>query len=65
MQQYVVLRTRRRLVGQPLIYAMTLFISLGVFLVRAVSFNVGSVRTTDPVAQFGYDQGFAFTPVIP
>lgn len=26
---------KRRLVGQPLIYTMTIFISLGVFLVRA------------------------------
>ena len=28
--------TKRRLVGQPLIYAMTVFISLGVFLVRGL-----------------------------
>ena len=47
MQQHVV-RTRPRLVGQPLIYAMTLFISLGVFLVRVISFNTDSVQTTDP-----------------
>ena len=47
MLQHVV-RTRPRLVGQPLIYAMTLFISLGVFLVRVISFNTDSVQTTDP-----------------
>ena len=29
--------TKRRLVGQPLIYTMTVFISLGVFLVRKIS----------------------------
>ena len=34
--------------GQPLIYAMTLFISLGVFLVRCVEPNTGAVQTTDP-----------------
>lgn len=39
--------TKRRLVGQPLIYAMTVFISLGVFLVRTVSFKTGRAQTTD------------------
>lgn len=40
--------TKRRLVGQPLIYTMTVFISLGVFLVRVVSFKILSVQTTKP-----------------
>ena len=38
---------KRRLVGQPLIYTMTVFISLGVFLVRTKNFRVFLVRVTN------------------
>lgn len=51
---------RRRLVGQPLLYTMTCFISLGVFLVRALYSLLFEARVLTIVhLQFGYDQGYA------
>jgi hypothetical protein len=48
---------RRRLVGQPLLYAISVFASLGVFLVSSFGFMIPGC-TIDTV-QFGYDQGYA------
>jgi hypothetical protein len=52
-------RFKRRLVGQPLLYAISIFASLGVFLVSEYP------RIITPFDQryllkFGYDQGCVF-----
>ena len=58
MVEAAVPRSRRRLVGQPLLYAISIFASLGVFLVS--DRHSGRLAFTDQYLldfQFGYDQG--------
>jgi hypothetical protein len=62
-------RFRRRLVGQPLLYAISIFASLGVFLVSEQRLwhyvLLLNQRYTFFFSQkFGYDQGCAYARVL-
>jgi hypothetical protein len=50
---------KARLVGQPLLYAISVFSSLGVFLVSSVCLFILSLPSAERCCpdQFGYDQG--------
>lgn len=50
-----------RLVGQPLLYAISIFASLGVFLVRLALHPLFSLSDA---SQFGYDQGYVSSSII-
>jgi len=49
--------SRPRLVGRPLLYSISAFASLGVFLVSLAFHRFHFPLYIDPPPKFGYDQG--------